>query len=226
MTSYQDAISITCDGRERMYLFLSRIYREEMTVEYLNILTNSSSKLKALEDPELASLFETLNGFITKYDLRKEFIHSLAADYASLFLGIGKHPAHPYESVYKSAEKIVMQKQRDEVYEVYMAEGMQLSKGCKEPEDHIAIEFEFMGYMCRKTARAMHNNNADEVKRLLTLQHQFFMKHLSWIPSWCAHIEKGSAEFAFYNIMSKITSRFLEIENDTFETIMERLQEI
>ena len=48
-----------------------------------------------------------------------------------------------------------MQKARDDVLREYIQQGLDRSENHKEPEDHLAIELEFMSFLCEKTVKAL-----------------------------------------------------------------------
>jgi TorA maturation chaperone TorD len=198
--------------RAAIYLFLSRIFREEVDLESLKNLKRSLTKLKT-DNPQMAAPYERLNSFLQGVEIDRELIEELSADYASLFLGIGRHPAHPYESVYRSGEGIVMRESRNEVLKVYHAEGVHKTKEFKEPEDHIAIELEFMGYLCLKMKERADQNEGNELLRLLGVQRDFLGKHLvTWVPEFCDDIMESFAEKNFYKAIGEITKHYILLD--------------
>jgi TorA maturation chaperone TorD len=140
-----------------------------------------------------------------------------------LFLGIGRHPAHPYESVYRTEDKIVMREPRNEVMKVYSEEGLQKIDDFKEPEDHVAIEFEFMAYLCTKMKEALENKDTGEWSRLLSVQSDFFTKHTkSWVPAFCDDAVNGSSKYDFYPIWGAITKRCIALEDEALNKLTEK----
>ena len=71
-----------------------------------------------------------------------------------LFLAAGINQgkaAFPYESVYTSSKKIVMQEAWENVKKIYSQNGFSLEDGSSDIlEDHIAVELEFMAHLCEK----------------------------------------------------------------------------
>ena len=69
-------------------------------------------------------------------------ITDLAVDYVRAFIGHGVDAysaAYPFESVYTSPKRLMMQEARDEVLAVYRSEGLDKLPSWKESEDHIAL---------------------------------------------------------------------------------------
>ncbi len=170
-------------NRAQLYSFLSKIYREEVDQELLEGMKQMSRSIN-IEDPEMAGGYDTLRTFLEKIKINEELIEDLAADYASLFLGIGRHPAHPYESVYLSEEGVTMRQPRNEVLRIYRREGIQKVEWFKEPDDHVAIELEFMAYLCLKVKEAIDKQDIEEGVRMFEVQNDFLSKHLkAWVDA-------------------------------------------
>lgn len=198
--------------RSRMYLFLARIYRDEVDEEFLNQI-RSSLQAMDFKDPEIAAGYDELKSFIEQFPINPQTVAELAADYAGLFLGIARNPAHPYESVYLSKEKIAMRQRCLEVAAQYHQEGLVKTEGNHEPADHVAAELEFMSFLCRKTLQALDRSDSGEVSRLVVVQDQFMTVHLgAWLKSFCDSIVGGTAKLDFYRALAKLTRRFLEVE--------------
>jgi TorA maturation chaperone TorD len=52
----------------------------------------------------------------------------------------------------------------------------------REPEDHIAVELQFMAYLCRRTIEALNDGGRlDEVKKYLEAQRDFINNHLAFV---------------------------------------------
>lgn len=211
-------------SRTKFYSFLSRIYREEVDQELLEHMKHRSTSI-AIDDPEMAREYDKLRTFLERIEINKEFIEDLAADYASLFLGIGRYPAHPYESVYQSKEGIVMREPRNEVLRIYHREGLQKVECFKEPDDHVAIELEFMAYLCLKMKETLDRQDIEEGLRLLEFQNDFLSKHLkAWVPQFCDDIIKGSSKYDFYKTIGEITKRYIVLEERTVVQLTKELK--
>jgi putative dimethyl sulfoxide reductase chaperone len=201
-------------NRAQLYSFFSRIYMREVDEELL--LNMKRSIPINIDDTEMAGAYNKLREILERSQINEEYIENLAADFASLFLGIGRYPAYPYESVYLSQEGIIMGESRDKVLKMYLKEGLQKMDWFKEPEDHIAIELEFMAFLCLKMQEALSAGSLDTVLRLIETQRDFFEKHLkSWVPKFCDDIIKHAFKYDFYQAMANITKRYILLEEAT-----------
>ncbi len=76
----------------------------------------------------------------------------LSIDHAALFVGPFELIAAPYGSVYIDKKRTVMGDSSQNVAHCYQDAGV--SVDVKEPPDHIAIELEFLHFLCSKEATA------------------------------------------------------------------------
>ncbi|MBI3014619.1 MAG: molecular chaperone TorD family protein [Candidatus Tectomicrobia bacterium] len=211
----------TLRDRYATYGFLSRIYREELTGPLLREMAGSASLQDApAPDSEGLTMIQEFAGGLQRADL-EEVEWDLAAEYAGLFLS-GAHSVSPYESVYTSR---VMQEARDEVLKIYMGEGLEVSQGCNEPEDHLAIELELMRRLCQKTIDSMEQDDLRTALRCLERQEQFLARHLqAWVPRFCADMEKA-ARSGFYKGIAKVTGEFLALDKETIRELIEAVKD-
>jgi len=216
LNRYLNALKI----RWGIYSLLSKIYKEEQTVESLQDLLNNVDTIltsgSELLDGAFMDVFEHLQSLrmlindLLKQD-SKQMQSLLAKEYAHLFLGFGKF--HPSESSYRSESGSIMQEFRDDVLEVYKKFGVRKIDEFKEPEDHIAVELQFMAYLCRRTIEALNNGGGlSEAKKYLEAQRDFLNNHLaSWVPKLAEDILK-SAENGFYKEAAYLTAKFIQAE--------------
>jgi TorA maturation chaperone TorD len=216
-------------NRRLIYAFLSRMYEKEVTVEFLRELSSEDSSilriggLMELGDDGFRKGFEMLSGYLRSVSGRdlNEVKLELAVEYANLFLGVKGKPSHPSESVYRSEDQSMYQEPRDQVLRDYWNAGVDKVKEYTEPEDHIAIELQFMEYLCRKTVEALEKNENEEVKRYLQIQKGFIDEHLSsWVPRLTKDILEG-AELDFYKGIAYITNAFVELERNSTRDLIE-----
>lgn len=130
----------------------------------------------------------------------------LSIDHAALFIGPFELIAAPYGSVYKEKNRQVMGDSTVDVLRFYQNAG--LSVEIKEPPDHIAIELEFMYYLCTKEADSLANGHQEEAEKFRSLQRQFFQTSLEWVPEFCHSIKKGTNN-PFYSGLADCLGRFM-----------------
>jgi len=213
-------------NRSSTYRFLARIYRVEVDKELLEQMSEIDPPINTDVDlPEITEGYRMLKGFLKH--LTKSTITDLAVEYATIFLGVSqgrKGGAYPYESVYTSPDRLVVQEARDQVLKAYREEGLDRGEDFDEPEDHIALELEFMSYLCQKTAEALESDNGDSTLGYLEKQKYFLEKHLiPWVPAFCDDVQR-LAQGDFYKAVAKITIGYLDMEQNLIGKLIDEIQ--
>jgi len=129
----------------------------------------------------------------------------LKADHTRLFTGLANIPVAPWESVFFTEERLVFQKQTQDVRDWYQRYGMTVVSGqYKEPEDHIGLELTFMAHLAKIGLAALAAQNQPEFEQALAAQREFAQKHLFlWAPLWCSLIQ-AHAKSDFYRSLAQI----------------------
>jgi len=222
----RDGLLATNRNRRSIYAFLSRMYEKEISVDFLKELSSRDSPIFQIGNSE--GLDEGIRkgfGLMSRYlsfsgRSPNDVWLELAAEYASLFLGLKKKPAHPSESVYTGGGHYKYQDARDQVFKIYMRANVDKVKEFTEPEDHIAVELQFMEYLCRKTVEALEKDERDEAKKFLQTQREFVDDHLAkWVPQFTQDILE-SAEVDFYKGVAYFTRAFIESERETIPSLI------
>ena len=147
-----DLVEQTAHRRAATYGLLSRLYRVEVDKEFLTDLKGTHLPAKtgnALMDEGYRAISKFLSGLTANTELE------LRRDYVRAFIGEGtdgKSAAYPFESVYTSENRLRMQDARDEVLAIYRSEGLNRSIDWHDDEDHVALELEFMQFLCDQLA--------------------------------------------------------------------------
>jgi TorA maturation chaperone TorD len=212
--------------RYRVYVFLSKLYEREVSLELLKDLSGENSPFGTsgeLGDEGLLKGFQLMSKYIKDAkgrDLNQVRLE-LAVEYANLFLGFRAKPSHPSESVYLSEDHTMYQEPRDRVLRTYRNAGVDKAKEYAEPEDHIAIELQFMAYLCRKTVEAIERSEKAEEKKLLQIQREFLNDHLAkWVPRLTRDILE-TAGIDFYKGLAYVTDAFVELDRDSIPHLIE-----
>lgn len=130
----------------------------------------------------------------------------LSVDHAALFVGPFELLAAPYGSIYIEKNRRVMGDSTINVLKFYQDAG--LSVDAKEPPDHIAIELEFMHFLCIKEAEAKKSGDEESASRFKNLQCQFFRTNLTWVSQFCDSIKKGTGN-PFYSSLADCLNGFM-----------------
>jgi TorA maturation chaperone TorD len=135
-------------------------------------------------------------------------------DYNDLFVGPKKLLAPPYESAYRNGEKTLMQRETLAVRAFYGKAGLESCYKNVIPDDHIAMELEFVCYLLSQAGRSAEQGENEKTEVYLGLYHEFFHSHLGcWAYAHCEDICRYAKTSALQGI-ALLTMGFLQIEKD------------
>ena len=196
------------ENRRLTYIFLAQGFREAVSVEMLQAFRDAPP---AFEGP-LGVFFSGL----ANCDLERVRL-DLASEYAALFLAMSAQPVPPYESVYVSDEKLLMQSARDHVVALYREEGLVRADSINVPEDHIAIEFEFAGLLCQQALEELRAGNAEKACLFMDKQKLFVSCHLAnWIRDFTDDVLRA-ASTDFYRGLAQTAQTFILLDNQLLQ---------
>ena len=117
-------------------------------------------------------------------------------EFTRLFIGPGKAPAYPYECVYRSPNRLLMQEITGEVRQFYLEQGLIMQRLNTIPDDHLVAELEFLLYMSRKMLE-----QPEQALSFAGTQREFLRKHiLSWIDDFVNDILNNTKELFFQHL--------------------------
>ena len=157
--------------------------------------------LLAEEVPDFMSgLKESINRIDS--DSEKQ-LADLLWEYTRLFIGPYKLPCPPWESVYTSGKRLMLQEAYDEVRDLYSEVGLKIDHPNIMP-DHIGTELNFLAVLYIKISD-------DHEKRpyYKDIAKRFLDEHLKrWIPQFTLDMEEA-ANIKFYKALAKVTRDFI-----------------
>ncbi len=208
------------EQRAATYGLLSRLFRVEIDEELLE-------QLRGMRFPASTGNSDVDEGYLrfARYlsNTWDNSLTDLAVDYVRVFIGHGVDAfsaAYPFESVYTSEKRLLMQDARDEVLAIYRAAGLDKKESWKEGEDHVALELEFMQVLANRTTDALKKGDEDEAAALLTTQQNFLNDHLaSWVPMMTADM-KRFAKTDLYLGLAYLTDGYLDSDKAFLEDVL------
>lgn len=208
-TTGLDELAQVCERRSLTYRLLSRLFRVEVDEGFL-------SELRGMRFPAATGNDQVDEGYrlIATYVGRAQgdALTELAADYVRTFIGAGidgHAAAYPYESVYTSKKRLLMEEARNEVLAVYRSLGLESAADWKEPEDHAALEFELMAVACERCAEALRTGDEERASALLHVQANFLSDHLARWVSPLAHDMGHFAKTGLYQGTALLATGFV-----------------
>ncbi len=193
---------------------LGRIYLVELDQKFLDQLRRFEFPTDT-GNPSMTEGAHEMNKLVREGEINFDLI---AADYAHTFLAAGIPRglvAFPFESVYTSPQKLIMQDAYEKMYKILKAHGL-ASKAKDIMADHLAIELEFMAHLCKQAYELVDKKDEKALSKNLDEQKDFLEHHLlNWVPEFTADIAHWS-ETDFYKAAGKLTRGFIELEKEYF----------
>lgn len=203
-------LMLVCEQRAATYGLLSLLYRGEILSELLDKLATMRFRV-CTGNPHVDEGHRLIARYLC--GLWENSQTELAADYMRTFFGHGYNAhaaAYPFESVYASEKRLLMQDARDEVLALYRAAGLDKQESWKEGEDHIALELEFMQILSIRTLDALRRGDGGQAYALVKSQFNFLDVHLgSWVPLLAEQMIRF-AQTEFYRGLAFLTEGFIE----------------
>ena len=194
------------------YGFLARLYFKEVDQPLLDQMHGALYPVET-GDPDTDTGYLYIATYLS--NLWSESLHELSIDFSRCFFGDGidaYSAAYPYESVYTSERRLMMEKARFEVLRIYRENGIDKTDAWKEGEDHIALEMEFERIICGRCVEALKAGDEAEAYRLLSLQYDFLRNHLAnWAPMMTRDLRKF-ANTKLYQGLAYLTDGFLRTD--------------
>ncbi|WP_462134633.1 TorD/DmsD family molecular chaperone, partial [Slackia piriformis] len=210
--------------RAHTYGMLARLFRIEVDQETLR-------ELQGMRFPTATGSAAVDDGYRMLFNYLKtaweDSITELAIDYVRTFIGHGVNgysAAYPFESVYTSERRLLMQEARAEVLATLRENNLKRGSW-NEGEDHIALELEFMQRLSMRCADALAACDEDEAIRQLSVQHTFMKDHLmNWIPMFVMDMLKFS-KTGFYRGLGTLLWGYVEFDESIVSELLEGAQE-
>lgn len=210
---------------ETTYRFLSQMLFRELNAEAIEALRNQEWP-RDTGNEHLDRGYAQVRRFFSfaSTDARTQ----LAVEYARIFLAAGvfsqdEATAVPYESVFTSEGRLMMQESRDDVVRRYASDGFAVNPELHEPEDHLSFELEYLAHMSERALAALEQDDLEGLGANLERQRSFAQAHLlNWIGD--LHRVAGAyAKTTFYTGMLLVAQGALE---QTCELLDEVLAQI
>jgi TorA maturation chaperone TorD len=229
-------------SREGLYSFLSRAFLFEVDIEFLTMVVAAQPLIEELASSQHGSVLKRASEELASVSSRaatvvgvekKKLLTGLAIEYANLFLGTGisagREQAWPWESAYFTEPPRKMGQPYLEVRNAYRLAGYEKPKDCKEPEDHMSLELDFMAYLCRLTTASIDDGKLEFALGYVKLQKEFIRDHLlRWTGKFSNRVvsKSGARETDFYHALAMMLESFVELDDQTLDDIAAKFKAI
>ena len=229
-------------AREGLYSFLARSFKFEVDNEFLTMIVAVQPVLERLASAqggiELKKASDLLSALGSKAATlegseRKNLLTDLAIEFSALFVNpgqqVGRKRVMPWESAYFTSPPRMFGPPFHEVVEAYRLAGFEKPKEYKEPEDHIALELEFMAHLARLTTASIDNTKPEFGVGYLKLQKEFLTDHLlRWVGKFSKEVMENSVkrEIDFYYALAMMLESYIKLDDQTVDLTIAQLKQI
>ncbi|MEH7547605.1 TorD/DmsD family molecular chaperone [Neobacillus vireti] len=206
-------------ARKNLYQILHTLFLEPTNENLLLELARMRTfdELKEFHEGGriLASFFKQLTK-IEKVQLERE-------EYRRLFIGPGTLVAPPWESYYRSKERLLFEEWTLQIRELYHQFGVQFLRENYEPDDHLLLELEFMIFLIELSLQA---SEPEKIQELIASQILLHKEHLSiWIPEFCKRI-MDHTNSRLYLGAAMLLEDFLDFDFTSLLEVREALENV
>jgi TorA maturation chaperone TorD len=232
-----DALVVAFANRCYQYQLLRLVFGSEPNRELLSIAASEPTRLSFSFTAEagqaqtdvVASAQGSSLSFLSDLEARlaadpEGVLDELRDEYTRLLLGPEALPAPPWESVYRTKDRILFAPETLEVRRVYVEHGF-LPKGYPhEADDHLALELDFMYHLADQAQASYQEGDLARTHASLTAQQAFLKDHLLvWIDRFASDIQQAGAQ-RFYPQMALCAARLLHEDAATLVWLLEGLE--
>lgn len=226
MNTQNDGIAILLANRCYLYRLLQRIFADEPNSELIEIVINQHTQeaMGLLLDEEEHGFDHYLVLFTQLREAMAEdaedTLDKLKREYTYLLIGPNKLPAPPWESVYITKERLIFQESTLNVRRAYLEYKFLPANYPHEPDDHLALELDFMAHLAGLAQERFEEGKTEEVRKLLLDQKAFLEKHLLvWIGDFAKQIQQSTTHY-FYPPVAELTEQILKVDLAAVEELI------
>lgn len=212
--------------REAIYSFLNLSLQEPLSLETLcnwrEHFTTEFMDLISANNEDLKNFFQTLRIGNMKEIERKEKEAYLATFY--ILNEQGKIPAPPWESVYVTKDRSMFGEPVFQLRKMLASFDLHSIEENTQPEDHIAIELEFIRFLINHTVTAIESGQKEDYVRGIYSQMWLHKEHLHrWIPAFVKDIQ-SSGTSDFYKGIATLLQTFISEDYEYIKELKEGIE--
>ncbi|MCX9557897.1 molecular chaperone TorD [Vibrio cholerae] len=213
-------LKILNEKRAEIYWWLSSLFFKELSEQDIARYHSAEVRtfLSGLADEqslnrEVKHLVEALNRLQDRQDAQLE----LAADFCDLFLKSDRDSALPYASVYAD-QGLLNGKPAKQMRELLSAHGVKVEQNLNEPEDHLAIQLDFLAHLAISANQIEHSA---QLSLALQAQSDFISQHLlTWLPAFAERCTQFDA-FGLYSAAARLALAFIQQDKHCLDELIQ-----
>ena len=223
-------VQILLSARAYVYRILQNVMGNPPTWEQLDVLANETtgSMFALFEENEACPYAQAIQRMQPVLnDIRahsEDTLERMSSEYTRFFVGPSELLAPPWESVYKTKERVLFQPGTLKVRNAYRAQGFLTTLYPRVADDHIAIELDFMAQLASRADSAYVAGDVNETVHRLQGSDDFLKGHLlTWVPDFVNQTVQQKNP-VFYPQLSILVLEFLRVDTDAVAEILGAIQ--
>lgn len=206
-------------SRSIVYGALSAAFRRPREA-HRQVLAVVSRIITPLSFPQWGSLEPMMQSVLDKLGSSGTFL-ILEVEYNRLFVGPNPPRVYPYESMYRGPGGTLMGEAALRVLSTYALEGLCPGEVERDLPDHVAVELEFLAYLCAREAAALEERSEEKVSYYVGKERDFIERHLGrWVSPFCDGIRRETQE-DFYRCWANFLDGFILWEAKKLEVAVD-----
>lgn len=197
--------------RQALYRFLGMLFLYPDEIRLAKVRTAAGELLEAREIWEAFDFAPLLQQLLTALvGLNEEAAEQLEEEYNHLIRV--KPVAPPYESFYLDPEGQARGMIASQLEVEYACTGLALASSLQDMPDHIAVELEFVSFLCAEEVQARETDNEADNIQVRIRQRAFLSGHMvKWFPQFARRITDAAPE-SLYSVIVATAYAFLRFD--------------
>lgn len=178
-------------ARRYAYAAFQRLMGNKPTLELLETLDCDVLRMAFEVAGALPAAEIQVNRLLEQLNAAPDALGKVNDDYARIFVGPAALPAPPWESVYRDRKRMLMTVTTLSVREYYRAYGYEAQQYLHVPDDHLALELDFLSALAQEALDARAAGNEDAAQQAFEAGTSFLNAHLAlWIDGFAADLRE------------------------------------
>lgn len=211
-------------ARSYGYLLFQRLFGSEPTGQLFQAVdAQVSAEAFAIMGGAESDLAECGAKMQAGIDAAVKNLETLKDSYVRLFVGPAALPAPPWESVYTSHKRLIMQPSTLEIRNAYRARGFIPALYPHVPDDHLALELHFMARLAEESLRACEEGNTQQARETLEASKAFLVDHLgAWVGLFAEKLREKE-EQSVYAAIARALASFIAADTRRLDEMLKAL---
>ncbi len=186
------------------------------TLEALGAYAEENQELGHLRD-YLAEIASTIDDGATE---------RAASEFTRAFIGPAALPALPWGAPYKSGDPVMFQKGTLAVREAYRKHGMKPAHFQHVPDDHLALECNFMALLSAELLDSFESAKWDQARDAIIEQKAFLDQFMAgWVPSYARELS-ASHKAPFYGRLAAGAGAFILLDSIFLGEMLQWIEDV